>query len=91
MSDVESRAIKKKNFFFLSKCICKGVNWGCIFLIIGKKCQRQMKWGGRTGKVNPKSLGETPCNLNPVFCVPPETFFLSFQCLDGGEKSQSFC
>lgn len=47
--------------------------------------------GGRTGKVNPKSLGETPYNLNPVFCVPPETFFLSIQYLDGGEKSQTFC
>lgn len=47
--------------------------------------------GGRTGNVNPKSLGETPYNLNPVFCVPPETFFLSFQYLDGGEKSQTFC
>lgn len=47
--------------------------------------------GGRTGKVNPKNLGETPCNLNPVFCVPPETFFQSFQYLDGGEKSQTFC
>lgn len=49
------------------------------------------KMGGRTGMVNPKSLGETPCNLNPVFCVPPETFFLSFQYLDVGEKGQTFC
>lgn len=90
MSDVESRAIKKKTFFFLSKCICKGVNWGCIIWIIRKKCQRQMKWG-KNRQDQSKKLGETPYNLNPVFCVPPETFFLSFQCLDGGEKSQTFC
>lgn len=59
MSDVESRAIKKKRTFFsLSKCICKGVNWGCIFWIIGKKCQRQMKWGEEQARSIQKAWGK---------------------------------
>lgn len=50
-----------------------------------------MKWGEEQARSIQKAWGETPYNLNPVFCVPPETFFLSFQYLDGGEKSQTFC
>lgn len=49
---------KKKELFFLSKCICKGVNWGCIIWIIRKKCQRQMKWGEEQARSIQKAWGK---------------------------------
>lgn len=65
---------KKKNFFFLSKCICKGVNWGCFFWIIGKKCQRQMKWGkNRQGQS--KKLGGNTIPFKSSFLCSTRNLF----------------
>lgn len=65
---------KKKNFFFLSKCICKGVNWGCIIWIIRKKCQRQMKWGkNRQGQS--KKLGGNTIQFKSSFLCSTRNLF----------------
>lgn len=70
----QSNKKKKRTFFFLSKCICKGVNWGCIFWIIRKKSQRQMKWGkNRQGQS--KKLGGNTIQFKSSFLCSTRNLF----------------